>query len=55
MRHEDKLGSIETGKTADLIVLSQNIVALAENGEPHKIGATEVTLTVFDGNIVYER
>ncbi len=55
MRHDDKLGSIETGKTADLIVLSQNIVALADNGEPHKIGATEVTLTVFDGNIVYER
>jgi hypothetical protein len=55
MRHDDKLGSIETGKTADLIVLSQNIVKLAENGEPYKIGDTEVTLTVFDGNVVYEQ
>jgi hypothetical protein len=55
MGHDDRLGTIETGKTADLIVLSQNIVELAENGEPHKIGETEVTMTVFDGNIVYEQ
>ena len=55
MTHDDRLGSIETGKTADLIVLSQNIVELADNGEPHKIGDTEVTTTVFDGKIVYEQ
>jgi len=55
MTHDDKLGSIETGKTADLIVLGQNIVELAENGEPHRIGETEVTMTVFDGNVVYEQ
>ena len=55
MKHEDKLGSIEAGKTADLIVLSQNIVELAEKGEPQKIGETKVTMTVFDGNIVYEQ
>lgn len=55
MKHEDKLGSIETGKTADLIVLSQNIVELAEKGEPQKIGETKVTMTVFDGTIVYEQ
>ena len=55
MRHDDRLGSINTGKTADLIVLSQNIVELAENGEPYKIGDTEVTMTVFDGKVVYEQ
>ena len=55
MRHDDKLGSIETGKTADLIVLSRNIVELAESGEPYEIGETEVTMTVFDGNVVYEK
>lgn len=55
MGHDDRLGSIEPGKTADLIVLSRNIVELAENGEPHKIGDTEVTMTVFDGNVVYEQ
>jgi hypothetical protein len=55
MSHDDLLGSIETGKTADLIVLSQNIVELAENDEPYKIGETIVTMTVFDGNVVYEQ
>jgi predicted amidohydrolase YtcJ len=55
MTHDDRLGSIETGKTADLIVLSQNIVELAESGEPYKIGDTEVTTTVFDGKVVYEQ
>jgi len=55
MTHDDRLGSIETGKIADLIVLSQNIVELADNGEPYKIGDTEVTTTVFDGKVVYEQ
>jgi predicted amidohydrolase YtcJ len=54
MDHDDRLGSIESGKTADLIVLSQNIVELAEKGESHKIGDTKVALTLFDGKIVYE-
>lgn len=53
--HADRLGSIEPGKTADIIALDQNIVQLAEGGEPQRIGDTQVTLTVFDGRIVYER
>jgi predicted amidohydrolase YtcJ len=53
--HDDKFGSIEVGKTADLIAIDQNIVALAENGEPYKIADTGVTLTIFDGKVVYER
>ncbi len=55
MGHDDMLGSIEIGKTADLIVLSQNIVELAEGGEPYRIGETKVTMTLFDGNVVYEQ
>jgi predicted amidohydrolase YtcJ len=55
MKHDDRLGSIETGNTADLVVLSDNIVALAEGGEPFRIGETTVTMTVFDGKIVYEQ
>ena len=55
MGHDDRLGSIEPGKIADLIVLSRNIVELADNGEPYKIGDTEVTMTVFDGKVVYEQ
>jgi predicted amidohydrolase YtcJ len=53
--HDDKLGSIEVGKIADIIVLDQNIVELAESGEPEKIGKTKVAMTIFDGNIVFER
>lgn len=53
--HADRLGSIETGKTADIIAIDQNIVELAENGEPQRIGDTRVTLTIFDGIVVYEK
>ncbi len=53
-QHDDKLGSIETGKTADLVVLDQNIVELAESGQVQLIGKTAVTLTVFNGKVVYD-
>ncbi len=53
--HADKLGSIETGKIADIIVLDQNIVELAERDEPENIGKTKVAMTIFDGKIVFER
>ncbi|RLA21844.1 MAG: amidohydrolase, partial [Gammaproteobacteria bacterium] len=53
--HDDKLGSIEAGKIADIIVLDQNIVELAEKDEPGKIGNTKVAMTIFDGNVVFER
>ena len=53
--HEDMVGSIEVGKKADIIALSQNIVALAEDDRHYEISNTEVTLTVFDGRIVHDR
>jgi predicted amidohydrolase YtcJ len=53
--HQDVLGSIEPGKIADLVVLDQNVVELAEGGHPEMIGETQVVLTVFDGAIIYER
>ena len=52
--HEDKLGSIEVGKIADLVVLDQNIVSLAESGEADRIGETQVRMTIFNGDIVFE-
>lgn len=52
--HEDAVGSVEVGKKADIIALSQNIVALADEGRSHEISNTSVTLTVFDGRIVHE-
>jgi hypothetical protein len=46
-----RLGSLSPGKLADLVVLDRNIFAVP----PEEIGATEVVMTVFDGEAVYER
>jgi len=53
--HQAQLGSIEPGKLADLVVLNQNIVELAESGNAEQIGETQAEMTVFDGEIVFER
>ncbi|NKB35678.1 MAG: amidohydrolase family protein [Gammaproteobacteria bacterium] len=55
MGHDNKLGSIEVGKTADLIVLNQNVVELAEQGKADSINETLVDMTIFDGKIIYQR
>jgi len=52
--HDDVVGSIEVGKKADIIALSQNIVGLADSGRADEIADTDVTLTVFDGRIVHD-
>jgi predicted amidohydrolase YtcJ len=48
---ENIKGSIEPGKLADLAVLSQDIFAV----DPTEIERTRVDLTVFDGQVIYER
>lgn len=47
---EDKVGTLEVGKLADLTVLDQDIL----NCDPKKISDTKVLFTVSDGRIVYE-
>ncbi len=47
---EDKLGTLEVGKLADLAVLSQNIFTVSHES----IGKTRVTMTLVGGNIVYK-
>jgi predicted amidohydrolase YtcJ len=49
-RREKTEGSLEVGKLADLIILSQNIFDV----EPHKIGGTKVVTTIVGGRIVYQ-
>ena len=44
------MGTIEPGKIANMIVLDRNLLEIESN----EIGATVVTMTVLDGNIVYE-
>lgn len=46
---ESTLGSLEPGKIADYVVLSQDIMEVAEN----KIIETKVLATVLDGQAVY--
>ncbi len=48
---EAELGSITPGKLADLVVLDRDIFAIP----PGDIAETAVTMTVFDGQVVYER
>jgi predicted amidohydrolase YtcJ/mannose-6-phosphate isomerase-like protein (cupin superfamily) len=52
--HQERLGSIEVGKKADLIAIDRNIVELAETGRADEIGETRVTLTIFDGDVIYD-
>jgi predicted amidohydrolase YtcJ len=47
---DDKTGSIEVGKLADLVVLDQNIFEI----KPTQIGATKVVQTVVGGKVVYD-
>ncbi len=50
MHREKDEGSLEAGKVADLIMLSQDIFEI----DPHAIAGTKVLLTMVGGRIVYE-
>ena len=51
MSDEARKGSIETGKLADLIVLSEDILS----GPAERIRDVRVTMTVVGGKVVVER
>ncbi|MAI78432.1 MAG: amidohydrolase [Deltaproteobacteria bacterium] len=55
MSHSEELGSIEVGKTADFIVLDQDVINLAKTERTQQISETQVLLTVFDGEVVFNR
>ena len=46
---EDNLGSLERGKRADFVVLSQDIMTIPES----KIIETKVLATVLDGEVAF--
>ena len=48
---ETEKGSIEPGKLADLVVLSQDILSVADDA----LMKTEVLATILDGQVLYER
>jgi predicted amidohydrolase YtcJ len=49
-RREKTEGSIEAGKLADLIIVSQNIFEI----DPHMIAKTKVVKTIVGGRVVYQ-
>ena len=48
---ENTKGSIEVGKLADLIILSEDILTI----DPVKIKDAKVEMTMFDGKIIYQK
>jgi len=52
---EAEIGSLEVGKSADFIVVDQDILKLASIGEPEKIGDTKVLETWYMGKKVWSR
>lgn len=50
LRKETETGSLNVGKSADMIVLDQNLFAI----EPSAIAKTKVEMTFFSGEIVYQ-
>jgi predicted amidohydrolase YtcJ len=51
IRLDDKVGSVEVGKLADLIVLDQNILEI----DPHDIHRAQVVMTMMNGQVRHER
>jgi predicted amidohydrolase YtcJ len=51
MSLEDKQGSIEVGKRADLVVIDRNLFDIPAS----EISDANVTMTVFDGRTVYRK
>ncbi|MFT4926497.1 MAG: putative amidohydrolase YtcJ [Phenylobacterium sp.] len=51
MRQEDKVGSIEVGKLADLVVIDRNLFEIS----PHGIDQAKIVMTMLNGEVVYQR
>jgi predicted amidohydrolase YtcJ len=50
MEKEDETGSIEVGKSADFIIIDQNLLEIS----PQEIHKTKVLRTVLRGHTVYK-
>ena len=49
LRMEDKIGSIEEGKYADLVILDQNVFEVA----PAEMADIKVLMTMMDGRVTH--
>jgi len=50
MELDDRQGSIEVGKRADIIVLDRNLFEIPV----YEINEAQVLMTLFDGEVVYQ-
>ena len=48
---ENEVGRIAPGMLADIVVLSDDLFTI----EPEAIERVQVDMTIFDGNVLYER
>jgi predicted amidohydrolase YtcJ len=55
LKRDKVAGSIETGKSADFIVLDRDILALADGGNAGEVAKTKVLKTYFMGTKVFQR
>jgi predicted amidohydrolase YtcJ len=55
LRRDAEAGSLETGKSADFVVLDQDILKLADEGKADQVASTRVLETWFQGKSVYVR
>ncbi|MDK3075947.1 amidohydrolase [Sedimentitalea sp. JM2-8] len=46
----DKIGSLQAGKMADMVVLDQNLFEI----DPHDIDETQILLTIMNGEVTYD-
>ncbi len=53
LNRQSEIGSLEVGKSGDFIIVDQNILELADEGHPEKIGDTKILETWFMGKKVY--
>lgn len=51
LKMEDKIGTLEPGKYADIAIMDKNLFAIPEDD----ILDTQIVLTIMNGNIVYEK
>ena len=50
LRMEDKIGSLEVGKKADLVILDKNLFET----DPYEFSSVKVVTTLLDGKVVYQ-